>query len=535
MPVRAFMEYSDKDRRTWARWKKLLVSMTSSNPGEADTAAQKVKEFSVRNNLKWEDRPHYLRADIEDHFPGNKFHGQPLSDFFYWPAMNSVVKAKPKTAKKPTPREAEPPTSILEWKDLDARKRTLFEQHTFQAKTESGTYRISPGRDGGHDVIFCKPRKAGHQWEDHAATLDRAKEMARAHAAEALEPDAKPALLTAAQVKASADKPTQRGTPIGELHYLGREIRGRTERLDVLGGKTVNMKDSIDRLLAEAAKLCDRKGFEAFKECYCPEFSESWTYQLLAVQEGRKTLEELRAATRLRVAKHRAAKRDVTESDSVTPAEDPAASDEIKPPAIRLAGGQEVDIEDLGLKAQAQLAEKLATEPKERGAADEQRQRKLAEEQWQCSLTNIAGNAVSLRAFWKKTFGDWEKFEVPTDLLDLAKQAALAWDQLATDLAKDVGLRPARPSPSPEERKAEIERGEGGTFLTDAEYKALTADELRDLIGNLFFGNSRIENFDEFMETTADALREELEHDGIFGCLYGVMRGKDGDLYLYFD
>jgi hypothetical protein len=67
------MEYTDKERRMWARWKKMLVSMTSSNPSEADTAQTKVKEFSVRNNLKWEDRPHYLRGDIEDHFPANKF------------------------------------------------------------------------------------------------------------------------------------------------------------------------------------------------------------------------------------------------------------------------------------------------------------------------------------------------------------------------------------------------------------------------------------------------------------------------------
>ena len=89
---------------------------------------------------------------------------------------------------------------------------------------------------------------------------------------------------------------------------------------------------------------------------------------------------------------------------------------------------------------------------------------------------------------------------------------------------------------SAEERKAELERGEQGTFLNDAEFKALTADELRDLIGKIFFGNSDIESFDEFMEMTADELRYEVGHEGIFsGAFYGVMRGKDGDLYLYYD
>ena len=180
-------------------------------------------------------------------------------------------------------------------------------------------------------------------------------------------------LLTAAQVKASVDKPTQRGTPIGELHHLGCEIRARLGKLNYHGGKAVDWKDSIDRLLADAAKLCDRKGFEAFKEHCCPEFCESWTYQLLAIEEGRKTIEELRAATRLRVAKHRAGKRAVTKSNSVTPA--PAASG-AKPPTIRLQGGQPVDIEGLSPKAQAQLTEKLlpaATEPKDPAELREQR------------------------------------------------------------------------------------------------------------------------------------------------------------------
>ena len=168
----------------------------------------------------------------------------------------------------------------------------------------------------------------------------------------------KPALLTAAQIKGSADEPRQRGTPIGKLHDIGREIRARIERLNVLGGKTVDMKDSIDHLLADAEKPCDRKGFEAFKKYYCQGLSQSWTYELLAVQEGRKTLEEIRAATRQRVAKHRAAKRECNGIDSVTADEDPAAS-VAEPPAIRLNGGQVIDVEKLSPAAQAQLAEML--------------------------------------------------------------------------------------------------------------------------------------------------------------------------------
>jgi hypothetical protein len=90
---------------------------------------------------------------------------------------------------------------------------------------------------------------------------------------------------------------------------------------------------------------------------------------------------------------------------------------------VRL-GGQAIDIEKLSPAAQAQLAEKLLPATKDDNTS---------EEQWQRSLANMAGDAVSLRAFWNKMFGDWEKFEVPADLLKLTKQAALVWDQLATD------------------------------------------------------------------------------------------------------
>jgi hypothetical protein len=108
----------------------------------------------------------------------------------------------------------------------------------------------------------------------------------------------------------------------GRLKDIGREIKVRVGKLDQLGGKAVDMVDSIDHLLADAKKLCSPKGFtfEDFKKTYCPEFGQSRTYELLAIREGRKTIEEIRADTRKRVAKHREAAKqeDVTESDSVT-------------------------------------------------------------------------------------------------------------------------------------------------------------------------------------------------------------------------
>jgi hypothetical protein len=60
------------------------------------------------------------------------------------------------------------------------------------------------------------------------------------------------------------------------------------------------------------------------------------------------------------------------------------------------------------------------------------------EQFWQHSLSNLAGDAVSMRAFWTRQFGKWEKFAVPSELVTLAKQAADAWSTLAKTLASDA-------------------------------------------------------------------------------------------------
>jgi hypothetical protein len=117
-----------------------------------------------------------------------------------------------------------------------------------------------------------------------------------------------------------------------KLQEIGREITARVAALDKHGEKSVNLVDSINSLLEQAEVLCgDPEDFAAFKRTYCPKLGQSRTYELLAIKEGRKTLEEIREAGRLRVAKHRASKRDVTESDSVT--SDQAKSEPATPEA----------------------------------------------------------------------------------------------------------------------------------------------------------------------------------------------------------
>jgi DNA-binding Lrp family transcriptional regulator len=57
-------------------------------------------------------------------------------------------------------------------------------------------------------------------------------------------------------------------------------------------------------------------------------------------------------------------------------------------------------------------------------------------EHWQRSAENLAGDAISMRPYWTRQFGEWEKFDVPTSLMTLAKEAAKEWAQLACDLEK---------------------------------------------------------------------------------------------------
>lgn len=53
------------------------------------------------------------------------------------------------------------------------------------------------------------------------------------------------------------------------------------------------------------------------------------------------------------------------------------------------------------------------------------------QEQWHRSLSNMAGEAISLSAYWTQQFGkDWQKFEVSSEVLTLAKQAAEAWNEI---------------------------------------------------------------------------------------------------------
>jgi hypothetical protein len=69
------------------------------------------------------------------------------------------------------------------------------------------------------------------------------------------------------------------------------------------------------------------------------------------------------------------------------------------------------------------------------------------EERWQYSLGFHAGQIVALRAYWQREFGDWQKFEVPSSLVTLAKQAAKEWSELVDELQREERDQPATVTP----------------------------------------------------------------------------------------
>jgi hypothetical protein len=220
---------------------------------------------------------------------------------------------------------------------------------------------------------------------------------------------------------------------------IGREIAARVERLDKIGVKAVDHVDSINHLLAQAEKLCGGpEDFATFKQTYCPKLGQSRTYELLAIKEGRKTLEEIREAGRLRIAKRRATKRDVTENNSVTKRPTPEQvherakrqAEKKRAAIVTTLAGQSIDPSTLGATAQSQITAEASAEARKAKYADN-----TQSDDWQRSLANLAGDAIAMPAYWTREFGDWKKFKAPSDLVTLAIQAAKAWTELARQLA----------------------------------------------------------------------------------------------------
>lgn len=142
--------------------------------------------------------------------------------------------------------------------------------------------------------------------------------------------DAEPK-VTAAQIKENC--------PV-VLQDLGKRIAAHYEKAGKCEQKADQHYTTIAQLLAEANGACDVGGFDAFRERFFANLRKSRVYELLAIGTGKKTVEDTRAGTRARVAKHRANTAAAPVSVTVTETSEPGTecppkeNSEIEGPSI---------------------------------------------------------------------------------------------------------------------------------------------------------------------------------------------------------
>jgi hypothetical protein len=93
------------------------------------------------------------------------------------------------------------------------------------------------------------------------------------------------------------------------LQDLGKLIAVHSEKAKKCENKADQHYNTIARLLATAYGACDEIGFTAFQQKFIPDLGKSRVHELLQIGNNKKSVEETRADTRARVAKHRANKK----------------------------------------------------------------------------------------------------------------------------------------------------------------------------------------------------------------------------------
>ena len=102
-----------------------------------------------------------------------------------------------------------------------------------------------------------------------------------------------------------------------ELQNLGARITVHLDKARKCEEKAEQHYRAMSQHLAQAKEVCDTAGFNAFRKKFCPDLGKSRAYELLAIATNKKSVQQIKAETRERVARCRANK-----ARSVTVAED---------------------------------------------------------------------------------------------------------------------------------------------------------------------------------------------------------------------
>jgi hypothetical protein len=104
------------------------------------------------------------------------------------------------------------------------------------------------------------------------------------------------------------------------LQNLKSRIAAHLDKAGKYAEKAEQHRTSAGQLFAQVQELCDEGGFDTFRRKFFPELSRSRAYELLAIGTGKKSVEDIRAGTRERVARHRANQAlSVTVTDDFSP------------------------------------------------------------------------------------------------------------------------------------------------------------------------------------------------------------------------
>ena len=102
------------------------------------------------------------------------------------------------------------------------------------------------------------------------------------------------------------------------LQDLGKRIAVHFEKARKCEDKADQHYMTIAQLLATTQGACEEEGFLALREKFFPHLGKSRVYELLRIGTNKNSVEEIRADTRSRVAKHRANKAAAQNSVTVT-------------------------------------------------------------------------------------------------------------------------------------------------------------------------------------------------------------------------
>jgi len=103
--------------------------------------------------------------------------------------------------------------------------------------------------------------------------------------------------ITAEQIKM--------GCP-ARLQHIGDEITEHFKRAQDQARLLDKEVAELQGLIEEARGLCDKDGFEVFRQKFFPNLRKSRVYELLAIASGKRSAKETKARNRERQAKHRA-------------------------------------------------------------------------------------------------------------------------------------------------------------------------------------------------------------------------------------